>query len=41
MMVAQHVISEIKVLLKTNVNSFDDAFSLKDGYQTIGKAKQK
>lgn len=41
MMVAQHVISEIKVLLKTNVNSFDDAFSLKDGYQTIDKAKQK
>ena len=41
MMVAQHVISEIEVLLKTNVNSFDDEFSLKDDYQTIDKAKQK
>ena len=40
-MVIQDIILEIKTLLKTNVNSFDDKFSFKDDYQAMHKAKQK
>ena len=40
-MIIQDIILEIKTLLKTNVNSFDDKFSFKDDYQSMHKAKQK
>ena len=44
-MAIQGIISEIKVLLQTNIHSFDDEISLftkiKDGYQSLDKAKQK